>query len=66
MSNGLFYLSVAHDDWCLYWTTNDPARCNCEPVYEQIEVTDENVNQVGEQLRRDMESAQKTRQGKQN
>lgn len=62
--NGLFYIAIRHDDWCLYWFTNDPGSCNCNPTYERTEITDENMEEMVEQIERNEDCARKLRRSK--
>lgn len=64
--NELFYLAVRHDDWCLYWSTDDPGCCNCTPEYEYTEITDDNQEQIIKEMARNEDAARKTRRGKRN
>lgn len=64
--NGLFYLAVRHNDWCLYWSTNDPGSCNCNPEYEYTEITDDNQEQMIKEMALNEDAARKIRRGKRN
>lgn len=64
--SGVFYLAIQHDDWCLYWSTNDPGSCNCNPTMSEMEVTEENIQEASELISKDMKGAQKLREGRRN
>lgn len=62
--SAVFYLAIEHDDWCLYWTTDDPASCNCSPTVRETAVNDDNIQEVSELIADDNRRANKLRQGR--
>lgn len=63
---GLFIVQIEHDDWCLVWSTKNPANCNCNPRQSFIEVTDENTDAIAEKLTEDTKELRRFLQAREN
>jgi len=55
--------NVRHDDECGYWRNDDFNECDCNPDFETVEVTEDNMAQISEQHEKDEARAQAIRGG---
>lgn len=49
----VYVFNIRHDDDCRYWQNDNFDECNCDPDFEAVEVTEENMAQISEQHEKD-------------